>query len=102
MFGSAQWIWCPGLSGVNLYADFFTSFSVSGAGDPLLLHISAEHQYAAFVNGTFAALGQYTDLPQSKVYQTHDISPAAAPGENQLWVRVYYLAGGPRRPSVCH
>lgn len=90
MFGPAQWIWCPGLSGINLYADFFTPFSVSGAGDPLLLHISAEHQYAAFVNGTFAASGQYTDLPQSKVYQTHDISPAAAPGENQLWVRVYY------------
>lgn len=55
----------------------------------MLLRISCDSQYAAFVNGVFADANQYADFPEYKVYDQLDLSHLVKPGENTLQLVVY-------------
>ncbi|MBO7407134.1 MAG: hypothetical protein J6V14_05830, partial [Clostridia bacterium] len=107
-----KWIWLKDSDArsVNTYGEFIDAFRITfecpqngidsakssapaGAflpGDKMLLRICADSQYAVWVNGRYAASGQYADFPDAKVYDELDISEYLREGENALRFIVYY------------
>jgi alpha-L-rhamnosidase len=90
MLADARWIWCPASAEKDVYVDFFAEFSLSEPVNSVRLEICAVHQYAVFLRNECAAFGQYTDLPQKKSVQTHELARWTAAGQNWLHIRVYY------------
>jgi len=84
---SAKWIWENASPQKDEYADFRADFT---AGKSTVLRISADSNYAAYVNGELAAFGQYGDFPHYKVYDEVDISALCRQGKNRLEVVVWY------------
>ena len=85
---SAKWIWENASPQKDEYADFRAGFT---AGSTTVLRISADSNYAAYVNGELAAFGQYGDFPHYKVYDEVDISAFCREGENRLEIVVWYF-----------
>lgn len=72
------------------FAEFRDSFLYDGG--TVTLEITADYQFAAYVNGAFAANSQYADLPDYKVVSRYDISGLCRMGENTLTVKAYHPA----------
>ena len=70
----SEWIWLCGAPECNCYGQFQRSFRPAQAQGRVKLHISAEGQYAAFVNGQYISSAQYADFPDYKAVQTPRIS----------------------------
>lgn len=85
---NAQWIWENTSPKNDEYAEFRVSFS---AGQKTALRISADSNYAAYVNGTLAAFGQYADFPHYKVFDEVSLTPFCHAGENDLRIVVWYF-----------
>lgn len=81
-FRFAKPIWTHADPRPNVYIE--CRETVVADGRAVTLTLSVDTQYAAYVNGTLAATGQYTDYPDAKVYETADLTPYLAPGENEL------------------
>ena len=65
----SRWIWGKNSPfQENCYCQFLEKFTVAEAGLPVLVHISADSQYALWVNGQFVDFGQYADYPEYKVF----------------------------------
>ena len=88
----AKWIWCAGEAQADEYAEFYSSFSYHG-GDAEL-RISADSNYAVYINGVLAAFGQYADFPYDKIYDVCDVTAFCRKGENHLAVLVWYYGIG--------
>ncbi len=91
-FENAEWIWaardgeyCPR---ADEYAEFVEELELYSPS--LTLKISADSNYAAYLNGYLVAFGQYADFPYDKVYDEIDISKWARVGKNVLAIRVWY------------
>lgn len=87
---NGSWIWENSQPRFDEYADFSDSFLVKTANDPVVLRISADSNYAVYVNGSLAAFGQYADLPHCKVADEHDLSRFCHAGNNTLMITVWY------------
>jgi hypothetical protein len=87
----AQWIWAEeNTEKVNQYAEFRREFQLDSVPDKdCTLYISADKDYAVWLNGNFIACGQYSDYPDDKTYDTLDVTGCLKPGENALCVLVY-------------
>jgi hypothetical protein len=85
----ANWIWSDITTTVNSYVRFIQEFDVSEETEAKLL-ISADTNYAAFINGQLAGYGQYSDYPFYKVYDEHDIGHLLEKGKNKLCIMGYY------------
>ena len=83
-----KWIWHSEKAQADEYAEFYSSFKYNGGR--ALLSISADSNYAAYINGKLAAFGQYADFPYDKVYDTVDVSSFCSAGENHLAIVVWY------------
>ena len=98
-FEQSQWIWCADAAPVNAYVLFRQRFTAP-LGKARLL-ISADAQYAAFLNGILIGEGQYADYPAWKAYD--ELPCALSAGENTLEITVWcpvtdssvYRAGRP-------
>ncbi len=88
MFKNSKWIWCNNSPKADEYGEFYGNFEYSGG--KLSLAISADSNYAAYINGKLAAFGQYADFPYDKVYDEVDVSEFASPGKNHLAIVVWY------------
>jgi L-asparaginase/Glu-tRNA(Gln) amidotransferase subunit D len=88
MFCKGIWIWENTCPQTDEYADFIDTFSYNGG--TVDLRISADSDYAVFVNGQLAAFGQYHDFPHCKVADTHDITPFCRQGSNDITIIVWY------------
>ena len=77
-----QWIW-TGDDAANAYAEFCEKFTVSGSGK-VTLRVGADWEYAAYVNGKLAGLGQYVDSFGSKTVDTIDIAEFAVKAKTSL------------------
>ncbi len=84
------WIWENGAPQKDEYADFTDKITLAEEGAPVSLRISADSNYAVYVNGALAAFGQYADFPYCKVVNTHDITAYCKKGENDLLITVWY------------
>ena len=84
----AKWIWCDEEPHADEYAEFYSSFFYNGGKAELM--ISADSNYAVYINGELAAFGQYADYPYDKVYDIVDVSSYCKNGENPFAVVVWY------------
>lgn len=58
---NAQWIWCNNNPKQDEYGEFADNFSYESG--KVILQISSDSNYAAYINGKLAAWGQYADFP---------------------------------------
>lgn len=79
------------------YAEFKTNFYYSGEGTPLL-KITSDYKFAAYVNGNFAANGQFADVPEYKTFSVYDLTYSVRRGDNELTIKAYHSGEG---FSVC-
>ena len=68
----SKWIWKIGFDGLDLYCDFYDSFEYEGG--KVNIKISADSNYALYINGRLADSGQYADIHTIK-YTTNLILP---------------------------
>ncbi len=85
------WIWENNAQKNDEYADFTEAFTLEKEGAPVSLRISADSNYAVFVNGTLAAFGQYGDFHHCKVADTHDLTPFCKIGKNEVLITVWFM-----------
>ena len=88
MTESSKWIWKDGASGFDLYCDFYDRFDYEGG--KVILKISADTNYALYINGVFAESGQYADYPHYKIYDELDITRHCVIGVNHIAITVWY------------
>ncbi len=87
-FKSADWIWCSVEPKSDEYGEFVDCFLYKEG--KVLLRISADSNYAAYINGQLAAWGQYADFPYDKVYDEVDVTEYCHKGENRIAILVWY------------
>jgi len=90
VFRDAQFIWHSGMENtVNAYVDFHETLTKK-PGAEYKLYITADSNYALYINGAFCEGGQYADYPDVyKVYDEIDITPFLSEGENRITVTGY-------------
>ncbi len=87
IFQHTQMIWND-QDGVNQYLRFIHPFHLTKP-DGLKLYISADTNYAVWLNGKLVGAGQYADYPEYKVYDEYEVAAFAKTGENRLCVLGY-------------
>ena len=96
MNNKSKWIWKNDFEGLDLYCDFYDSFSyVSGK---VTLKISADSNYALYINGIFAESGQYADYPHYKIYDELDLTAHCKAGKNHIAITVWHYG----KTSLCY
>ena len=85
---NAQWIWCNNNPKQDEYGEFADNFSYKSG--KVILQISADSNYAAYINGKLAAWGQYADFPYDKIYDEVDITSFCCKGTNRIAIIVWY------------
>ncbi len=87
----ASWIW-PAQSATepNQYVEFRHEFTLNGTPSDARLFISADSNYAVWLNGVFVDFGQYHDYPDDKCYDTLDVASHLRQGKNVLCVLGYH------------
>lgn len=85
---NAQWIWCNNNPKQDEYGEFADNFSYESG--KVILQISADSNYAAYINGKLAAWGQYADFPYDKIYDEVDITRFCCKGTNRIAIIVWY------------
>ena len=95
IFEKSKWIWLPSGECDDQYAEFFDT--VTYVGGPMSVRLSADSDYTLFVNGTYAASGQYGDFEHDKICDTIDITLFLRDGENSLTFLVYHCGTGTSR-----
>lgn len=84
----ANWIWCDTTQKEDEYGEFTDCFTYESGN--AVLYISADSNYAAYINGELAAWGQYADFPYDKVYDEVDVTSLCQKGKNHLAILVWY------------
>lgn len=85
---NATWIWSNPNPKEDEYSEFVDQF-VYEYGN-VVLQISADSNYAAYINGKLAAWGQYADFPYDKVYDEVDVTAFCQKGDNRIAIIVWY------------
>ncbi len=83
------YIWLPEEQD-DSYAEFRDEFTWEAG--TVTLEITADYQFAAYVNGVFAANSQFADLPEYKAVSRYDITHLCRPGPNVLTVKASHPA----------
>ena len=65
MDARSQWIWLEQGECIDQYGEFYDSFDFDGQKP--LLRISADANYAVYVNGNLVYSGQYPDFPHVSI-----------------------------------
>ncbi len=89
LFGYSSWIWCNQKPKADEYGEFYDHFYYTGE-ESVTMYLSADSNYAVYVNGALAAQGQYADFPYDKVYDCLDLTDYCKRGDNHLAVVVWY------------
>lgn len=89
VFENARWIWYTAEATPNSYGEFCDRFVY--AGGTVTCHLSVDGDYTLYVNGRYAASNQYADFEHYKVYDSVDITPFLAEGENTLTVLAWHV-----------
>ena len=90
IFKKANWIWCESEGQADEYGEFYSSFNCDGE-ENVKLKISADSNYAVYINGKFEVFGQYADFPYDKIYDEVDITKFCKNGKNHVAVIVWYF-----------
>ncbi len=87
MLDKSKWIWAVEQPEADEYAEFRADFN--GNGETMKLYISADSNYAVYLNGNIVGFGQYGDFEHWKIADEIDITNAAD-GKNTLSIVVWY------------
>ena len=85
---NAKWIWSNQNPKEDEYSEFLDQFVYESG--KVTLQISADSNYAAYINGQLAAWGQYADFPYDKVYDEVDVTDFCQKGDNRIAIIVWY------------
>ncbi len=96
MNAASKWIWKKDFSGEDIYVDFICDFDYT-KGD-VHVKISADSNYALYINGNLAESGQYADFPHYKIYDEFDITDLCKAGKNRFAATVWHYG----RTSLCY
>ena len=88
-FDYSAWIWCNREAAADEYGEFYSKFEYRGE-DRVRAVISADSNYAIYINGKLATEGQYADYPYDKVYDEVDLTDFCRRGENHLAIVAWY------------
>jgi len=88
-FDSAKWIWSKPDAEIDEYAEFYEEFTWKNGKTEI--NISVDSDYTLFINGKFAASGQYGDFEHYKIYDTVDITSYLKEGENSVAILVWHF-----------
>lgn len=83
-------IWLPNAGKVNQYADFIHDFRIGSPSPDAKLYLSADTEYAAFLNGHFIGCGQYDDYPENRAFDVYPVGQYLVSGENRITIAAYY------------
>ncbi|MFA6568997.1 MAG: family 78 glycoside hydrolase catalytic domain [Victivallales bacterium] len=87
---NASWIWKKQTGdSEHQYVCFRKKISVDDIGGGIL-YISADTDFAAYLNGQEIGRGQFSDYPEEKTYSEFQVGSLLKPGENVLCVLAYY------------
>ncbi len=87
----ASWVWPAAHSTEpNQFVEFRHEFLNIEGTKSAVLFISADSNYAVWLNGVFVNTGQYHDYPDDKTYDALDIGSLLVPGWNSLCMLVYH------------
>ncbi len=88
-FNSSEWIWLHQYNDAeNTYLDFWETVTVRSGGKKIL-HISADADYAVYVDGVLSYFGQYPDYTHYKVYDSLDLTGFLSAGEHRIRITVH-------------
>ena len=79
---TAEWIWCRADAKPNQYAQFIHEFITQATN--ATLYIAADMNYAVYVNGHYVPGFAFSDYPECRSVDAHDISPYLKNGKNRL------------------
>ena len=88
MLNAPAWIWpsdCP--YDRDVYAEFYDTFVST---EPVTLTISADSNYAVYLNGEYIVSGQFPDFPYHKVFDTVTLQPDPNRDAQHLAVIVWH------------
>lgn len=87
----ASWMW-PSSAGdePNQYVQFRQEFDLDSVENAAKLHISADSDYAVWINGAFAGCDQWHNYPDVKTYDTLNVTSLLKAGRNTLCVLLWY------------
>ncbi|HHY83778.1 MAG TPA: family 78 glycoside hydrolase catalytic domain [Clostridiales bacterium] len=87
----AEWIWAEeDTEKTNQYAEFRRQFHLNKTpGESCTLFISADKDYAVWLNNEFVSCGQFSDYPESKTYDVLNVTGYLKEGNNTLSILVY-------------
>ncbi len=83
IFKGAHWIWQKDSFEVNAHIDLSAKF-FTYTGREYYFCVSADSNYALYIDDRFIESGQFPDYHEYKVYDRINITPYVASGENQL------------------
>ena len=86
---NAKPIWWEGNTGADCYLEASANLRVQKTVG-MLLRISADSDYAVYLNGRLAAFGQFASYPFRRAFDEVDVSAYLAPGENEVRILVWY------------
>ena len=86
---SSDWIWLESAPKENCYAEFRHVFKIDSE-ESMQLSISAEGQYAVYLNETYIPSTQYTDYPFYKSVQKVELFPSPEKEEQELVIQVLF------------
>ena len=84
----STWIWVEKEAQKDTYGEFISDFIYESG--KMTIRISADSNYAIYLNGNFAASEQYPDFPHYKVYDEIDITKFCKKGKNRIAIVVWY------------
>ena len=87
-----NWIWSDNKKSVDeaQFAEFKQEFVLQSKAE-VVVKISADFRYVAYVNGVFVGNGQYADLPSHKSVDTFDVTQSVTVGKNVLTVVAWHM-----------
>ena len=88
----SKWIWLSRGESIDQYGEFYDSFDFSGK--QVSLRLSADANYAVYLNGVLIYSGQYPDFPHYKIYDELDVTAHCRQGKNHLGIIVWYYGEG--------
>jgi alpha-L-rhamnosidase len=86
----ADWVWPSGADGPNQYVQLVHTFDVPTSVADARLAISADTNYAVWLNGQFAGFGQWSNFPDDKTFDVLDLQPLVRLGPNRLCILAWY------------
>ncbi len=88
----AMWVWPKSVGDApNQYVQMMQNFQIpEGSDESVQIAISADTDYAVWLNGKSVAFGQWKNFPDDKTYDVLDLKTFVRAGDNRLCVEIYY------------